>query len=71
MDVSIDVPRDMAIVEVLEVTDVAVKVVGDVVVMGRTLTIRGVPLDNATPARMFVLASNTGVRAWIAGKLKK
>jgi hypothetical protein len=63
MDVAIDVPRDLGVVEVLEVQRTTVKVVGGVTVSGRTLTIHAVPFDNATPARVFVLSGK--------GELKK
>lgn len=70
VDVSIDVPRDLSVVEVLEVTDAAVKPV-TATAAGRTVTIKGVVLDHKMPARVFVLAATTDLRATIASGLKK
>lgn len=71
LDVSVTVPTDLAVAEVLEVTDKTVKVVAGIKVTGRTLTIPGVALDNGTPARVFVLASSKDLSAKIAAQLKK
>jgi hypothetical protein len=69
--VSIAIPRDLGVAEVLEVTDTTVKAVTSYAVVGRTLTINGVALDNTTPARVYVLAASKAVAASIQSQLRK
>lgn len=71
LDVTVLVPEDLGVFEVLEVTDKAVKPVAGVKVSGRTLTIPGVALDNTVPARVFVLAADAKVGPRIAAGLAK
>ena len=71
LDVSVTVPSDFGVVTVLEVSESTTRIVPGVTVSGRTLTLPGVRLDNTTPARLFVLARTTAVRAAIDAELAK
>lgn len=70
LSVSLEVPRDFGVAEVFEVTAAGPKSVTGVTISGRTLTIAGVSVDNASAARVFVIARTTGVRGDVAAKAK-
>jgi hypothetical protein len=71
LDVSIEVPRDLGVLEVLEVEGKTVKVASGVTVSGRTLTIMGVSFEDARPARVFVLAATEDVQKRLAAAAKE
>jgi hypothetical protein len=60
-EVSVDVPRDMALRAVYEVTPAGAVAVQNYTVSGRRVTIAGVQTDDNTPARVFVLAASENV----------
>jgi hypothetical protein len=61
--VSVTVPDDLAVVDVFEVTGSGVVDPGVVpTAQGRNVTFSNVPLSNAQPVRLFVLASTKSVR---------
>jgi len=70
VDVHLAIPEDFGVREVLEVTDTQVAVASyPTTVSGRQLTIQAVPLDNATPVRLLVLAEDASVATEIAATL--
>lgn len=73
LDVSVDVPADLEVTEVFEVTDTKADLVPSsrISVAGRTLTIGGVTLDDSKAGRVFVLARTSAVRADVASRLAK
>jgi hypothetical protein len=65
--VRVAVPEDLALVDVFEVVDGAVRdLTVPVEAEGRTVTFPALPLDDARPARVFVLAADPGLRARLA-----
>ena len=66
--VSVTVPDDFTVVDVFEVTTAPAHVADfkNHQVAGRVLTLSAVALDNARPARLFVLARTPGIRASVA-----
>ncbi len=64
---SVTIPEDFGVREVFEVRDGAVAAMNyPIAVQGRTLRFGPVPLANAEPARVFVLAGAEGVREAVA-----
>lgn len=66
---ALSIPEDFAVRDVFEVTPTGVADFAGYQVGGRTLTLSSVALGQATPVRLFVLASHTGVRAAVAAAM--
>jgi hypothetical protein len=67
VSVSIDVPADLGVHEVLEVTPGGVRPAGvPVRIEGRTLTLGPLPLDPGFPARLFLLAGDPSLASELA-----
>jgi hypothetical protein len=69
VDVSVEVPPDLAVVDAFEVTPTGVDDVA-ARVEGRRVTLPAVPLSNDVPARVLVLAASAAVREVIDGALR-
>lgn len=65
VDVTVDVPKDLAVADVFEIRS-GTLIDPSVVVNGRQLTLPGVALSNAEPVRLFVLASSKSLRSEVA-----
>lgn len=68
-DVTLDIPSDVAVRDVFEVGASAPSDYGAFQVLGRTLVLSSVALDNTRPVRLFVLASSPDVRARVAARM--
>jgi hypothetical protein len=63
VQLTLEVPEDMGIADLFEVRPgIVVEILYPVHVVGRTIQLSDIPLDNTTPARIFVFASHSGVR---------
>jgi hypothetical protein len=66
VSVDVAIPADLGVAEVFEVTADGPKDFPTVGVAGRTVTLKDVAVDEATPARLFVLARTKDVRGKVA-----
>lgn len=66
LDVSVNVPADLGVAEVFEITPTKIVDVADPKVSGRTVTLGGVAVDDARPVRLFVFARTKELRATLA-----
>ncbi len=62
LDVSVDVPSDMGVTDVFEVTPGKIVDVSPPKIAGRTVTLAGQAVDDARPVRLYVLARSKDLR---------